>query len=266
MQLRQGEPGNTTSARAAVQTVPFVSYEASVPEALEAVQAAPVLAAQKKIMLKPNLVNASPPPITLPVECCEAAIAYVRQHAPDAELMVAEGCGDSKLDTDAVFEKLGYTEMARRLDVPLVDLNTLPTTRLARDDCEVFPTFHVPSLALECFIISLPVLKAHSLATITGTMKNMMGLAPPAHYQQGRQWKKSAFHAQMHQAIVELNRYCPPDLTLLDARVGLAEYHLGGAECDPPANKLLVGFDAREVDRAAAELLGFDWRKIPHLA
>ena len=37
------------------------------------------------------------------------------------------------------------------------------------------------------------VLKAHSLAGVTPTMKNMMGLPPPAHYQQGGYWKKASF-------------------------------------------------------------------------
>ena len=45
----------------------------------------------------------------------------------------------------------------------------------------------------------------------------------------------------------------------------MAEYHLGGAKCSPPVNKIVVGFDAKEVDRKAAELLGFDWRDIKHL-
>jgi len=121
-------------------------------------------------------------------------------------------------------------------------------------------------IATTHFIISVPVLKAHSLALMTGSMKNMMGFAPPRHYQQGGHWKKSAFHAHMHESVIELNRYRAPELSVMDASVGLREYHLGGAHCSPPANRILASLDARALDRRAAGLLGLDWRRVPHLS
>ena len=57
-----------------------------------------------------------------------------------------------------------------------------------------------------------------------------------------------------------------PDFTLMDASVGMAEFHLGGAHCNPPIDKLLAGTDALAIDRRGAELLGFDWRDIPYLS
>lgn len=246
-------------------SIEFASYEESVPQALDAIGVREALAAQTAVLIKPNLVNASPPPVTTPVECVMAIIEYV-QECSDALIVVAEGCGATDYDTQTCFDELGYTELSRRIGVPLVDLNHAPTVRLARDDCRVFPEFHLPAIAMDHFIVSAPVLKAHSLARLTGSMKNMMGFAPPEHYQQGGRWKKSAFHSRMHEAIVELNRYRRADLTVLDARVGLAEYHLGGAECDPPVNRIAAGFDPVRTDRLAADFLGLDWRDIPHLA
>lgn len=76
----------------------------------------------------------------------------------------------------------------------------------------------------------------------------------------------AAFHENLHQSIRDLNRCRPPDLSLMDASVGLAAFHLGGPPCDPPAATLIAGYDPREVDRRAAGLLGLDWRRIPHLA
>jgi uncharacterized protein (DUF362 family) len=69
----------------------------------------------------------------------------------------------------------------------------------------------------------------------------------------------------MHQSIVDLNRYRAPDLSLMDATIGMPDFHLGGRHCDPPVGKLLAGFDPLTVDRRSAELLGLDWRKIAHL-
>jgi uncharacterized protein (DUF362 family) len=249
----------------ALAEIEFSSYDVSVPAALDALHAAQVLAGQARVLIKPNLVNCSPPPVTTPVACVAAVIAYVRAHAA-AEIIVAEGCGAADCETADVFEALGYHALAQRLGVALLDLNTADTVVVRDPGCRIFPRFHLPVIANEAFIISVPVLKAHSLAGITGTLKNMMGFAPPRHYQQGGYWKKSAFHARMHQSIVELNRYCRADLSVMDATIGLAEFHLGGPECSPPVNKILAGFDPLELDRRAAELLSLDWKEIPHLA
>lgn len=246
--------------------IEFESYGQSVPEVFDAVGAAEILKEQTTVLIKPNLVNASPFPITTAPECVEAVIEYVRG-CSKAEIVVGEGCGDAHLDTDEVFSRLGYTELARRQGVELVDLNHAPLTRLSRADCSVFPEMYLPEIALSHFLISVPVLKAHSLSEITGALKNLIGIAPPEHYA-GRfgSWKKAVFHGQMHESIVELNKYRAADLTLMDATVGMAEFHLGGARCDPPLGRLIAGADPLAIDRRGAELLGFDWQGIPHLA
>ena len=70
---------------------------------------------------------------------------------------------------------------------------------------------HLPEIVFDTFLLSVPVLKAHTLAGITLTLKNMMGLPPPAHYQQRNGWKKSKFHHSIGLAIADLNRYRCPD-------------------------------------------------------
>jgi len=248
-----------------VAEIEFVSYDESVAEVLDALGAAEVLPRQGAVIVKPNLVNASPFPVTTPPQCVEAVIRYVRG-CSDAAIVVAEGCGDAGLETPEVFDRLGYAELARREAVELVDLNHAPLRKLENPACTVFPEMYLPEIAFTHYLISIPVLKAHSYSQITGTLKNMMGLAPPKHYSgRGGSWKKAVFHQRMHRSIAELNTYRRPDLSLLDATVGLADYHLGGPHCDPPVGKLIAGFDPVQVDRRGAELLGLDWRKIGHL-
>ncbi|NQU25683.1 MAG: DUF362 domain-containing protein [Candidatus Nealsonbacteria bacterium] len=245
--------------------IEFVSYDESVPEVLDAIGAAEVLGRQTAVLIKPNLVNDSPFPITTPPECVEAVIRYVRS-CSQAEIVIGEGCGEMTLETPDIFDRLGYTELARRHGIELVDLNHAPLVKLQNADCPVFKEMYLPEIAMSHFLISVPVLKAHSLAEMTGTLKNLIGLVPPKHYS-GRHgsWKKAVFHGRMHQSIIDLNRYRTPDLSLVDATVGMAEFHLGGAHCDPPLNKLIAGFDPLEVDRRGAELLGLDWHSVGHL-
>jgi uncharacterized protein (DUF362 family) len=249
----------------ALSTVDFTTYAESAAAALDAVGAAEVLSRQTKILIKPNLINASPHPVTTPPDCCEAIVRYIRSYS-DAEIVIGEGCGDPSLSTDTIFSSLGYQDLADRYDLKLVDLNTAPLKQLTNSDCTLFSEMYLPEIAFSHYLISVPVLKAHSLADITGTLKNLIGLAPPSHYGgQGGTWKKSAFHRRMQASITDLNRYRLPDLTLMDATIGLADYHLGGRHCDPPVGKLLAGFDPYALDREAARLLGIDWQSVGHL-
>lgn len=247
------------------QTITFSNFEQSVPAALDAVGARTHLAKQQQILIKPNLVTAMPHPVTTSAACCRAVIEYIR-NCSSAQIIIAEGTGDPCETTYEVFDKLGYTRLSRELTVPLIDLNTEPVERHTNPDCPRLPELFLPVIAGTHFIISLPVLKVHTLSKFTGTMKNMIGFAPPAHYAgSGGIWNKAAFHQDLQQAIIDLNRYLPPDLTLMDASVGMPDQHLGGRCCDPPVGKLVSGFDAISVDRASAALLGLDWQKIGHL-
>jgi len=245
--------------------IDFNSYNESVKGAFEKIGAGEKLSRQSAVLIKPNLVNATPHPVTTPAACCEAVVQYIRSHS-SADIVIAEGCGDAVLETDEIFDLLGYRNLARQYSIQLIDLNTSPLKQLKNKNLTVFPEIHLPEIAFTHFIISLPVLKAHSLSQITGTLKNMIGFAPPEYYSGGYGgWKKSVFHNNIHEAIKDLNLYRTPDLSLIDASVGLADFHLGGRHCSPPANKIIAGFNPTEVDRKAAELLGLKWQQIPHL-
>ena len=245
--------------------IPFQSYPDSVPEILEKSGAAPHFAKCDAILLKPNLVTDDPFPITTHPECVRQVILWLKT-VTKAEIVIGEGCGDLEMETHEIFANLGYEAISRKTGVPLVDLNHAPLETRKRPELSVFPEIHLPQIAFTHTIFSLPVLKAHSLAHITGSLKNMIGLAPPRHYSgQYGIWKKALFHNRMHASISDLNHYVTPFFTLMDASVGMAEYHLGGPTCEPPVQKLLTGADPLAIDRRSAELLGLDWQKIPHL-
>ncbi len=245
--------------------IDFETYEKSVPVVLDALNVRERIGTKAGVLIKPNLINDSPHPITTPAACCEVIVNYL-QAGCDAPIVIAEGCGDSVLETEDVFAALGYTALAGKYGISLLDLNHAPLTTLQRPECTVFPEMVLPEIAFTHDIISVPVLKAHSLAGITGSLKNMMGFAPPGHYS-GRHgsWKKAVFHGRMQQSIIDLNRYIAPDLTVMDASVGMAEYHLGGPRCDPPVAKIVAGYNPWEVDREAARLLQLDWQMIAHI-
>ncbi len=224
-----------------------------------------VLEHQKKILIKPNLVEALKPPITTPVELVGAIVDYMREKTPEADIIIGEGTGAADYDTQHCFEELGYTKLAKDKKVKLVDLNKEPLIKLTNPKLSRWPELYLPRIIFDCFLISVPVLKAHSLADVTLTMKNMMGAAPPSHYQKGGHWKKSAFHESMQESILDLNRYRTPDFTILDATVGMKEAHLWGPTCDPHPNIIASSFDPVAIDAYGAGILKKDWQKIGHI-
>ncbi len=241
-------------------------YDDAVARVLDDLDARLVLADQQRVVLKPNLVNASPFPVTTPFAFTRGVARYVKSVREDIEVIIAEGCGDAVMETDEVFDRLGYTAMAQHEGVGLQDLNAVAAVRMEDASRAVHREIHLAGLVMESYVISLPVLKAHSLSMVTGSLKNMMGALPPERYGGAGSYKKSRFHPNLHASIVDLNHYRAPDLTLMDATVGLCEYHLGGPRCEPPVGLILASFDALALDREAAGLLGLDWRRIPHLS
>ena len=248
-----------------VYTCSFVSWQESVPRLLDAAGLKKRLASAKQVIIKPNLVEPQAPPVTTPVELVAALADYIHNTCPNLEIIIAEGCGAYSNNTWQVFEALGYSRLTDLGRVILVDLNEAPLVHMQNSKCRRWPEMYLPKVIFESFLISVPVLKAHSLAGVTLTMKNMIGLTPPAHYQQGGPWKKASFHQGIQEAVFDLNRYRTPDFTLLDATIGMQEAHLWGPTCDPPLNRLAAGFDPVAIDAYGCNLLGTKWDTIGHL-
>jgi uncharacterized protein (DUF362 family) len=238
--------------------VPPLLEAASLPELISR-------AGSARVIIKPNLVEALKPPITTPVGLVAAILEYIRAYLPEVEVLIADGTGSLDYDTDYVFRELGFEELAKNTGVRLVDLNKEDSVRLEIPGLKRWPEFYLPKIVMESFLLSVPVLKAHTLAGVTLTMKNMVGLAPPAHYQQGGHWRKSAFHSGIDEAVYELNRYRTPDFTVLDATIGMRDSHLSGAHLDPPPGLIVAGSDPVKIDACGAGLLNRDWRKVGHI-
>jgi uncharacterized protein (DUF362 family) len=219
----------------------------------------------QSILIKPNLVEALAPPVTTPVKLTSLLVDYLQKNLPENSIIIGEGSGPLEYETHYPFHELGYTKLSAEKNIPLIDLNHEALTKKENPACMKWPIMHLPSILDEVFLFSVPVLKAHTLAKVTLTMKNMMGCAPPSHFQGNGYWKKSAFHSQVHEAIFDLNRYRTPDFTLLDASVGMARAHLWGPHCDPPVNILAASADPVAIDAYGTRLLGKNWQDIGHI-
>jgi len=235
-----------------VAKVAFTDYEGSIRKALDLIGAAQALPRDGLIIIKPNLTNSSPPPVTTSVLAAEAVYKYCRDHTK-AQIAIGEGAGSGR--TCDVFAALGYTDLARRCHIKLVDFNDAETVEIERPDALQWKNFHLPAIVRDAFVISLPVLKDHDFTKTTISMKNMFGLAPGKFYAGG--WNKAKLHSpSTDDSVVDVCLYKKPDLCVVDASVALQGGHLSGRK--KHVGLILAGFDPVAVDTVGSQLLGHD--------
>jgi uncharacterized protein (DUF362 family) len=235
-----------------VAQVRFTDYESSIPRALDLIGAGARLPQEGLIILKPNLTNSAPPPVTTDVRAVAAVYEYCRART-QAEIIVAEGAGSGR--TCDVFAALGYTDFAKRHGVRLLDFNDAETVELENPKALNLKKFHLPQIARDAFIVSIPVLKDHDFTKTTIAMKNMFGLAPGKHY--AGAWNKAKLHTpSTDDSVVDVCLYKKPDLAVVDASVALTGGHLAGKK--KHVGLILAGFDPVAVDAVGSRLLGHE--------
>ncbi len=242
-----------------VAKVKFTDYEASVTKALDLIEATGKLPQTGLIIIKPNLTNADAPPVTTNVRAAEAVYKYCSSHSK-ADIAIGEGCGSGV--TSDTFKANGYTALADKYHIRLIDFNEEKALLLKNNDCLQLKQLYVPEIVKDAFIISLPVLKDHSFTVTTGAMKNMFGIAPAPFYRGS--WNKSKLHSpSTHKSVVDVCLYKKPGLCVVDASVALSGTHLSGKHIH--LGLILAGFDPVAVDAVGSELLGHNPKKIQYL-
>ncbi len=118
-------------------------------------------------------------------------------------------------------------------------------------------TFHRDALEADV-LINIPVLKNHSMATVTMGFKNMMGLI-------GKE--RGRIHFSFNKKIVDVNRVLKSSLTLLDATRVLMRNGPSGGNLDDVVqrNILLAGVDPVLVDAWGANVFGVEPETLPFL-
>lgn len=237
----------------------FTDYETSIEKALDLIQTGPNLPQQGLIIIKPNLTNSSRPPVTTPVEAVEAVFQYCKARS-NAKIAIAEGCGQGK--TSDVFHALGYADLAQREGIELIDFNETEAVLLENPHAFQLKQLYIPKIALDAFIISVPVLKDHSFTGTTIAMKNMFGL-PHARFYKGA-WNKSKLHSpSTDKSVVDICLYKKPDLSVVDASTVLKGMHLAGTEEN--LDLILASFDPVAVDTLGSKLMGHDPKDLEYL-
>lgn len=107
------------------------------------------------------------------------------------------------------------------------------------------------------FLISVPVMKTHSITKITLTLKNMVGAINEVMMQR-------LHYCGIEQSIADINKVIKPDLGIIDATYAMEG--LGPVYGDKVIlNTCIGGFDLVSVDAVGARMMGFDPYEIKHI-
>jgi len=240
---------------------------------------APLL--KKRVVIKPN--------ITVPAKRDSGIVThpdfvagladYFREMSMSGEdILVAEGGGTGNMDSH--FSMSGYTEMAQRQGIRLVNLNFDEVVPVHLPQAEMLKDIGIAKTVKDQdnYFINVPKLKTHNLAVTTLSMKNLMGTIVPPHTKHlcsvpreyaGRQNEITPNGIELReellcQRICDLSLASKPDLNIVEGivgRDGTAFHHGKNIQTD----LVVGGKNIVSVDAVASYLMGFDPAGIGYL-
>ena len=207
----------------------------------------------KKIALKPNLVNASSPSYgaTTHTELAAGVIQYLWEHDfSDISIMESSWVGEK---TTRAFCASGFDHLCEAYRIPFVDLQ--------EDSCRTYDAagmkIRICDRAMEAdFMINMPVLKGHAQTHITCALKNNKGVIPNS--------EKRRFHTLgLHEPIAHLNTIVRNDFILVDNICGDLDFEEGG---NPVTMNRILGFaDPVLCDAFVCDCMGFTPDDVPYI-
>jgi uncharacterized protein (DUF362 family) len=227
------------------------AYDATV-KALALTKFKELAKGKQRIVIKPNLVVPihSSKGITTDVNVVKAVLDCL----PKPEKAVIADGSDRASET---FEINGYDKLAEEYGIKIIDLNKENEwAEIAVKNPMVFERIKMARRVVESdFLISVGKLKIHSVAVITGSLKNLMGTCPKDY--------RLKIHAFIPNSLVDLLSAKMPDFGLIDGMV--ANEIDENVPYPVKMDIVLASGDCFALDATAAKVIGIDWREVPFL-
>jgi uncharacterized protein (DUF362 family) len=210
---------------------------------------------KRKAFIKVNIVRPATPDscvVTHPA-VTEALIAVLRERGFD-DIVIGEGSA-AGVDANEAFKKSGYHQLAKKLNVRLLDINRAPTVRKAWDHGEL----ELPEELLKSDVyINVAKMKTHFHVGVTLSIKNQQGLLRPE--------AKKANHREydLHESLVSIAKVVQPDLNIVDAIESMeGEGPTSGKK--KVTHAMVYGDNIYETDIACCQFMGISPAQIRYL-
>jgi uncharacterized protein (DUF362 family)/Pyruvate/2-oxoacid:ferredoxin oxidoreductase delta subunit len=222
----------------------------------------------KRVLIKPNLLNASLPEkaiVTHP-EFFRAALRLVK--AWGGKPVMAESPAFQPLTR--VMKKTGYDRVAVEEGCEVADPRETAIL-FCESECK-FRRFEVSKVLFEAdVVINLPKLKTHGLTYVTGAVKNLFGLIYGLNKSQwhlrARTGKEfSSFLLDLYDALIK--GFDPPKkfIHIMDAITGLEGEGPGSSGRPRKIGAIVLAEDALAADAVAVRLVNLDGRRMHTLS
>jgi len=212
-----------------------------------------VLSRRKPVLIKPNYINAKHPStgITTDSGVIEGVVKFLKERKVE-EIIIGEGSGWA--DTFQAFRVAGVDAVAERWGVKLVDLNKDEFIEVNPPNPLALKKVRVAKTALESTIISVPKLKLHRIATVTLSLKNMMGALAS---------KGSMHYGSLSKNIADLASVLRPSVSVVDGIIAGEGHETSGNPVE--MNLVIAGTDPVAVDAVGATVMGIAPADVKHL-
>lgn len=212
-----------------------------------------VLSVRKPILIKPNYLNSRHPStgITTDSRVIEGIVKFLKAQGI-SDLIIGEGSGFA--DTFEAFKVAGVHAVAERWGLRLVDLNRDEFVEVHPPDPLSLKKTKVAKTTLDCTIISVPKLKLHRIATVTLSLKNMMGALAS---------KGSMHNGSLSRNIVDLASVLTPRISVVDGIIAGEGHESSGNPVE--MDLVIAGTDPVAVDAVGAAVMGISPMDVKHL-
>jgi len=207
-----------------------------------------------KVMLKPNLNGTEG---VTNIELVEGLIQMLLD-LNVRDIMIAESAFGPAQFTDMFFKKNGYTDLAAKYQIPLINLNHSEIVEAAVPEPLIIDKIKIAREAFDADrIINLPVMKVHYATAVTLALKNLKGLLVGD--------EKRRFHETgLDRAIVDLNSVIRPALHIVDGITCMEGMGPRGGDLFN-LNLIIAGADPAEVDYTGIGIMDFTLDEVKHL-
>jgi uncharacterized protein (DUF362 family) len=209
------------------------------------------LRGKKRILIKPNLSHYEyvTGVVTSP-ELTADLVGLLRDYAEQVVVAESEGFNYS---CRLAFQKTGMEDAVKRAGGTIINLSQDKVVEVKFTKRRSPPKrLFLPKTALDAdAVVDLPLMKTHEFMMYSGALKNLFGCVPSN--------RRIYLHPYLPEVLYRLYQIFEPNLTVMDARVGIMGN--GPTKGTPvPMGLMLIGNDALATDIVATEIMKLNWK------
>ena len=209
------------------------------------------LRGKRRILIKPNLSHFEyiTGVVTSP-QLTSDLIGLLRDQAEEVIVAESEGFNYS---CKTAFKQTGMEDAVKRAGGTVLNLSEDEVVEVKFPNGGPLKHLFLPKTALDAdAVVDLPLMKTHEFMMYSGAVKNLFGVVPSN--------RRIYLHPYLPEVLYRLYTLLKPQLTIMDARVGIEG---NGPTKGTPVQMglVLTGDDALTTDIVAAQIMKLNWRE-----